>query len=127
MQKELDSLEELSIRYDTKNGVKLGKRLHHRIPKEHIFRTPLVKENPWIFIIWHRRMEPAIAVRVRRHIIIINLYSLRKFNATEEEFKLLYHYLSSVMVEELSHCYTKSLKGHDKWIDQFMDLHEELD
>jgi len=122
---EIDEPDEITVRIERK-----GKRpLNYHIPKERIFCLPnLKKDNPLIFWIFHRKLKPATTIFSNPPIVIMNLWSLRDYKETDEgQFKHLCHYISAVMVEELSHCSTRQLEGHDKWIFYLQELQRDLD
>jgi len=107
-----------------------GKQLQKVHVKENkIFYTPdLENDDIFIFWVWHRRLTPAFAARTTpKPLIVMNLWGIRTFKARDEEFKGLFHYISAVMLEELTHCFTSELAGHRKWIKKFIKLQEELE
>lgn len=94
------------------------------IPEKRIFGIPNWKDIPLFFWVYDRRIKPAMAVAQK--VIIVNFHSLNGMEDIPEEYRGVIIYLSCIIVEELVHCCTRSLKNHKKWVDFIINLHKEL-
>jgi hypothetical protein len=97
------------------------------IKEKQIFQEPEPKDEPRIYWIWDKRLEPA-STRLGNEIptVMMNLYSLRYIRDCAESITGAGIYLSAVLVEELSHCATSSLWNHRNWIRWLDQMQEEL-
>lgn len=117
----------LEISFKTKKGE--DKKVV--VPPNKIFIEPERTDDPFIFWIWERRLRPAFVIRGRdsnqhSNVLVMNLHGLRGMEDCPEDIIGCTHYLSAVMVEELSHCACHSLKNHRQWIRMLLALQEEL-
>lgn len=105
--------------------ITLGKK-NIFIPENKVFQVPEMTDDPLIFWVWNTELKPAITVKVNRLLIIMNLYSLKKMKDCEADMVGSSLFLSAVLVEELSHCSTGSIRNHKNWIIWLEQLQEEL-
>jgi hypothetical protein len=117
----------LEISFKTKKGE--DKKVV--VPPNKIFVEPEPTDDPFIFWIWERRLKPAFIIRSKdsnhsANVLVMNLHSLSGMEDCSEDIVGCTHYLSAVMVEELSHCASHSLKNHKQWIKMLKTLQEEL-
>jgi hypothetical protein len=106
--------------------IEMGKKKVN-IPKERIFQEPELTDNPMIFWIWESKLKPAFAIgKLDPPLIVMNLYSLKSMHDCDADIVGSALFLSAVLVEELTHCATFSLKNHKNWITWLKHLQEEL-
>ena len=92
-----------------------------------ISQRPGPGDNPRVYWLWDTRLEPASTqLGPKIPVILMNFYSLRYIRDSEESITGAAIYLSAVLVEELSHCATPSLRNHRNWIRWLEKMHEEL-
>jgi hypothetical protein len=95
------------------------------IPEEKIFQIPEPTDNPLIFWLWNPELKPAFTIR-ESSLIIMNLYSVKEMKDCDADMVGSSLFLSAVLVEELTHCATLSLRNHKNWNKWLEHLQEEL-
>jgi hypothetical protein len=106
---------------------KNGGELMVTVPPKRIFEYPNDEDDPLIFWVWEYQFKPAFKCkRGKKDIVVMNFYSLKDMEDTPKDIADCGIYLSAVLVEELSHCATKSMRGHKGWIDMLTVLQQEF-
>jgi len=87
------------------------------IKRKHIFREPDLDDDPLIFWVWHKRLNSGNTFYAApKNVITMNLHMLRKMHDCPEDIEGVCHFMSAVLVEELTHCATRSMKNHENWM-----------
>ena len=97
------------------------------IPEKYIFREPDRDENTYIFWVWNKRLNSGNTFYAKpKNLVTMNLRMLKKMHDCPEDIIGISLFMSAVLVEELSHCATYSLKNHKNWMQWLKFLQEEL-
>jgi hypothetical protein len=97
------------------------------VPEKYIFREPDIDEDPYIIWVWNRRLNSGNTWYSKpKNLVTMNLRMLKKMHDCPEDMIGSSLFMSAVLIEELSHCATRSLRNHENWIHILEKLQEEL-
>jgi hypothetical protein len=98
-----------------------------RIKDKYIFKEPDIDEDPYIIWVWNKRLQSGNTFYAKPiNLVTMNLYMAKKMHDCPEDMVGISQFMSAVLVEELSHCATRSMKNHENWISFLVKLQEQL-
>lgn len=98
------------------------------VREKYIFLAPdNATDNPVIFWVWNRRLQSGNTFHSGpTDLVTMNLRMLKKMHDCQEDIVGASLFMSAVLVEELTHCATRSMKNHKNWITMLEALQTEL-
>jgi hypothetical protein len=98
-----------------------------RVKDKYIFKEPDEDETPYIIWVWNKRLQSGNTFYAKPiNLVTMNLCMARKMHDCPEDVVGISQFMSAVLVEELTHCATRSMKNHANWNKMLIKLQEEM-